>query len=142
MDFFDFFFPEQAEAGHLRRISEQMAVDRRARNRARAARSEAGADAGRVAELEADLQFLSMTLMAVLKRLDEQELLSIADLSDLFERIDSLDGRADGGLSVDVLRGALGAVRAADAEASSDTEDPTTRIEAPVSKRRLRRYRS
>ena len=141
MDFFDFFFPEQAEASHLRRISHQMEADRRARRRDRAARSASSVDAGRVAELEADVQFLSMTLMAVLKRLDEQQILSIADLSDLFDRIDTLDGRADGGLSVDVLRGALGAVRASDAAESDARAGSPATPKAPVSKRRLHRYR-
>ncbi len=147
MDFFDFMFPEQAEATHLRSISNQLRSNALARNRnARSAGQAAAGTTAELEELQGDVRFLSMVLLAVVKRLSEEETLSVADLADLFDEIDGLDGTADGGLDVNVLRGALGAVRAAEAP---EPDEPDTADEpanqarrAPVSsRRRLRRHR-
>ena len=137
MDGFDFMFPEQAEASHLRAISNQLRIAKWSRDRQNRARRRDSAKAtADIDELRDDVQFLSMVVLALVKRGTETGTLSVADLADLFDEIDGLDGTADGGLDVGVLRGALGAVRAAEAP---EVEPETPRIEAP--KRRFRRYR-
>ena len=76
MSLMDWFFPEQAEAMHLRRISESM------RGRQRTTRRVAGKAAITEKELRAHIR-----------------------------RVDEADGVADGKLTPDVLRGALGLAR-------------------------------
>lgn len=144
MDFYDFMFPELAEAGHLRHIHQELRASRRTRVRQvrSAGRREDDVAALRdeVASLRTDLEFVSMALLAVLKRQQEDERLSLADLSDLFGEIDGLDGVADGGLDVDVLRGALGALRAAEETAGDPAA--TSEPETPAPRRRMRRFRT
>jgi hypothetical protein len=143
LDFYDFMFPEQSEAGHLRRIHAELRASRRARVRQIRSAGRQKDDVvvlrDEVDALRADLEFVSMALLAVLKRQQEGERMSLADLSDLFGEIDALDGVADGGLDVDVLRGALGAVRAAEEEAPESGPPDDSRPPAP--RRRLRRFR-
>ena len=108
MDMLDFFFPEQAQASHLRNISRTMTSSAAASSSASAfaRRNESGLD-----ELRSDVQFLTLVIAAILKRLAEQETMSLGDVSDLLGEIDGLDGFSDGGLQPDVLRGILGAIR-------------------------------
>ena len=105
MDMYDFFFPEQAEAAHLRRISRTLA-----RSTASAgARTIQNAD--ELADLRTDVRFLSLVVAAILKRLAEQQTMSLGDVSDLLQDIDHLDGLPDGGLDPGVLRGILGVIK-------------------------------
>jgi hypothetical protein len=108
MDLFDFFFPEQAEAAHLRRISSNLS---RSQHSTRAAANTAQRAADDVAELRSDVAFLTLVLAAILKRLAENETMSLADVSDLLKEMDGLDGVPDGGLNPGVLRGMLGVLR-------------------------------
>jgi hypothetical protein len=108
MDMFDFFFPEQAEAAHLRRISRNLS---RSQYSAHAAADTARRIADDVADLRNDVAFLTLVLTAVLKRLTENETMSLADVSDLLREIDGLDGLPDGGLNPGVLRGMLGVLK-------------------------------
>lgn len=81
MSFFDFSFPEQAQAAHLRSLVQSQ----RARSRSEA-RTERAASAAReeleakVAGLEGDLAFLSRVVSALLERLDAQGDVSREDL--------------------------------------------------------------
>ena len=98
MDLFDFFFPEQAQASHLRKI---------------ASKRSSGVTHGNLAELNAlrrDVNFLTLVLTSILKRLDETKTLSLGDVRDLLTDVDGMDGVADSGLSPQMLRGLLGAV--------------------------------
>ncbi|MDP6719790.1 MAG: hypothetical protein QGF59_14105 [Pirellulaceae bacterium] len=108
MDMFDFFFPEQAEAAHLRQISRTLASSRRTSGTAAATarRNESELD-----DLRTDVRFLSLVIAAILKRLAEQETMSLGDVSDLLSDIDGLDGLPDGGLEPGVLRGILGVIK-------------------------------
>lgn len=109
MSFFDFFFPEQAQATHLRRIAERQRSAERRSDRAhrsrlqQADRSEALEK--RIEELEGDLGFVALVLGAVMGHLDEKGTLDRDDLRKVISELDGLDGIKDGKLSIDVLRG-------------------------------------
>ncbi|MDA7878747.1 hypothetical protein N9B45_02170 [bacterium] len=60
--------------------------------------------------LRQDLNFLTLVLTAILKRLDETKTLSVGDVKDLLNEVDSMDGVTDCGLPPNMLRGLLGAV--------------------------------
>lgn len=104
MDFLDFFFPEQAQATHLRSIA-------RNTNMARVASAKVRGQSGELAELQDDVRFLTLVLAAVIKRLTETETMNLADVQDLLDEIDRLDGAADGNLEPSVLRGILGLLK-------------------------------
>lgn len=136
MDLFDFFFPEQAQASHLRNI---------ARSQRLMATSRPGPfdDHGdEVAELRQEVNFLTLVLAGLLKRLGETKTLSLDDLSDLLKEIDHLDGLSDGGLDPGVLRGLLGIVRSQDDEDESrkaSNENEEFKIETGGARHRYRR---
>lgn len=129
MDMFDFFFPEQAEAMHLRRIARNTA--------ARSSAPSVGAQQTNeeIAALRADVGFLSLVLAAILKRLDETQTMSLADVKDIVDEIDALDGVGDGGLDPGVLRGLLGVLRK-ETGAEEEQQD-----EFQIDTARYRRYR-
>jgi hypothetical protein len=100
MDLFDFFFPEQAQAQHLRTIAHRVAAP-----------SSAPRQSDEAAALRADVKFLTLVLCVILKRLTETKTMSLADLKDLVDEVDALDGARDGGLEPGVLRGLLGVLK-------------------------------
>jgi len=108
MDMLDYFFPEQSQAAHLRKISRSMASSASSSSSAAAY---AQRNAGELSDLRSDVRFLTLVIAAILKRLAEQETMSLGDVSDLLGEIDGLDGVADSGLQPDILRGILGAIR-------------------------------
>lgn len=120
MDLFDFFFPEQAEAAHLRRISSSLSRQHATSGEAAATAREAS---GQVAELRSDVRFLSLVLATILRRLAETETMSLADVKDLVDDIDRLDGLPDGGLDPGVLRGMLGVMKQTQAEAPAGPDE-------------------
>ncbi len=120
MDLFDFFFPEQAQATHLRKIA----------NRGSRAPIKS-IDTDRVEVLQRDVQFLSLVLASILKRLDETKTMSLGDVKDILTDVDSLDGVADNGLDPRVLRGLLGAIDPQDSDEASDEDDEFKIITAP-----------
>lgn len=135
MDMYDFFFPEQAEASHLRRISSSLS---RATASTSAAAHTARQAVDEVAELRTDVRFLSMVLAAILKRLAESETMSLSDVTDLLDDIDRLDGQQDSGLDPGVLRGILGVVKQ---EASQPAESSGESIEIRTTPQWQRRFR-
>ena len=104
MDMYDFFFPEQAQASHLRRIARAQSSAARAPNRSLRLEEE-------FAELRSDVQFLTLVIATMLKRMNETQTMSLDDVQDLIDEIDGLDGVPDGGLAPGVLRGLLGVLR-------------------------------
>lgn len=102
MSFFDVFFPEQAQAAHLRSIAEQSRHSRR-----RASRSAADIKSleSRIDELESDLGFVSLLLASVMGQLEERGSLSRDDLRELMREFDDADGKDDQRLDINVLRG-------------------------------------
>ena len=117
MDLFDFFFPEQAQATHLRKIARQQ-------SRAPFSSGSAAGQSDEVSALRADVNFLALVLTTILKRLAETKMMSLDDVQDLIDEIDALDGVPDGGLEPGVLRGLLGVLKQDDsAETQSDNEE-------------------
>ena len=102
MDLFDFFFPEQAQAKHLRTIAAQRTL---------VSGPSQGNRSSEVEDLRKDVQFLTLVVAVLLKRLGETETASLADIQDLVSEVDALDGVQDGGLDPGVLRGLLGILK-------------------------------
>lgn len=76
-----------------------------------------------VAELQADVKFLTLIVAALIKRLDETKTMNMNDLGDLMSEIDTLDGVADGGLDVSVLRNLLGVFKQVDDNAKDELSE-------------------
>jgi hypothetical protein len=107
MSLFDFFFPEQAQASHLRSIANSARYQRRRSSRASAGGPPSPAVAAleqRVAALESDLGFTSLVLAAVMARLDARGHVTSAEVKQLITELDALDGVKDGRLDVGYLR--------------------------------------
>jgi len=101
MDLFDFFFPEQAQATHLRKIA--------ARQTLASARPQTSLQPSEeLAALRTDVKFLTLVLAVILKRLAETKTMSLSDVQDLMKDLDGLDNVADSGLEPSVLRGLVG----------------------------------
>ena len=99
MSFFDFFFPEQAQASHLRRIASRSNFDRkRNRNRHTASRK-------RLNDLERDVGFLALVVGTLMQQLDEKEVLRRDDVRAALAELDEVDGVKDGKLDLSILRG-------------------------------------
>jgi predicted flap endonuclease-1-like 5' DNA nuclease len=98
---YDFFFPEQAQATHLRRLSEQTR---------RVGRGQAAQDRAldkledRIGALEDDLGFVSLVLGSVIAKLDEKGVLTRQDLAAAMREVDGVDGVADGKFDIRALR--------------------------------------
>ena len=126
MDLFDFMFPEQAEASHLRSISRSLRTQTVASSGTRARIEQTQSS---VEGLREDVHFLNMVVMAIIKRLTEKETMNMADISDILEQIDHLDGVQDGGLDINSMRAVLGAVKtSAPADSGRGAEDELPRI--------------
>ena len=95
MSLMDWMFPEQAGAMHLRKISESMG--RQGRRVSSATR-----------RVNDDVGFLALALLSLIGTLIEKGVISETDVLDHLKRLDTLDGAADGKISPDMLRGALG----------------------------------
>lgn len=97
MHLFDFFFPEQAQASHLRRLSESQTFSQRRQvmdDRMRA-RRHAEIDQ-RFQELEEEIGFLSLMLESIIRKTEEKGVFTRAELKELMQTVDREDGRADG----------------------------------------------
>ena len=103
VDLYDLFFPEQAQATHLRKIAQSLSPRPL---KFPMSSPEPSSDLS----LRQDLNFLTLVLTAILKRLDETKTLSVGDVKDLLNEVDSMDGVTDCGLPPNMLRGLLGAV--------------------------------
>lgn len=126
MDLFDFFFPEQAQATHLRQIARQQSFAKASTPKQKSSDVEA---------LRADVKFLTLVVAALLRRLSETETASPGDIQDLINELDGLDGLADGGLDPGVLRGLLGVLKKADSGSEEETDDFTIRTTPRYRKR-------
>ncbi len=102
MSFFDFFFPEQAQAANLRSIASRQRLQSRSSSTTK--RSQAELE-GRIASLEGDLGYVTLLLGSLLGQLDEKGVVTREELKSTIAELDALDGRADGKLDVNVLRG-------------------------------------
>ena len=102
MSLFDFFFPEQAQASHLRRLANQSSGRRKASQRNNAAVNQLEK---RVSDLEDDLGFAALVLASVMAKLDEKGTLTRDDVRAAMKEVDEIDGVADGRLDINVLKG-------------------------------------
>ncbi len=116
MDFFDFFFPEQAQATHLRNIARSSNLSTRTSSRVSGQLSD-------LTELREDMKFLTLVVAAIIKRLSENETMNLSDLQDLLDEIDQLDGVVDGNLEPGVLRGILGILKEDESGNANDDRD-------------------
>lgn len=99
MSLFDFFFPEQAQASHLRKLTEQ---NRASRTRSHRTSTELKS---RVDALEDDLGYVTLILGSILDALDKNGVVTRADLKVTLDGLDAIDGVKDGKLDINVLRG-------------------------------------
>ena len=116
MDFFDFFFPEQAQATHLRDLARSSNLSRRTSSRVSGQLSD-------LTELREDMKFLTLVVAAIIKRLSETETMNLSDLQDLLDEIDQLDGVVDGNLEPGVLIGILGMLKEDESGNANDDRD-------------------
>ena len=97
MSLFDFFFPEQAQASHLRQLSESNSLANTQARLARArTREVTEASAKRVEALEGEVAELTIIVEALLEKLSEDGSVTRADLARKVAEIDSRDGVIDG----------------------------------------------
>ena len=127
MDLFDFFFPDQAQAHHLRRIASRREKPSSSRNQIQ--------PSAEIQSLREDVNFLVLVIAAILRRSNETETASLGDVQDMIDEIDALDGVADGGLDPKVLRGLLGVLKADDNE-EVDSENEFDIVTTPRYRKR------
>ncbi|HWB07221.1 MAG TPA: hypothetical protein VG796_29625 [Verrucomicrobiales bacterium] len=104
MSLFDFFFPEQAQASHLRKLAEQgqaqsMSIHRERLAQVQAARAEDARTRGleqRVEQLERDLGQAGLAIEALLELLEQSGALTREAFAGRIQEIDSRDGVDDG----------------------------------------------
>lgn len=126
MSFFDFLFPEQAQAMHLRRLADQQS-----RTRSNSFVNSEGADENvyriyeleeRVLHLEKDLGFVALVLGGILTTIEEKGVATRSDIWDSMRKVDGLDDFQDGQLDIDVLR----QWRQSDSQKTKPTETENT----------------
>ncbi len=99
MSLYDFFFPEQAQATHMRTLASQsVSADIRRRTSERKS-------ASRLDDLENDVGFVALLLAAMLDKLDEKGVVTRDDLRNAVAKLDEIDGVRDGRLDVNALCG-------------------------------------
>ncbi|MEM7231343.1 MAG: hypothetical protein AAF517_04180 [Planctomycetota bacterium] len=101
MSLFDFFFPQQAAAQHLRSLATQKNVES-TRHRSRQRQITA-----RVDSLEDDLGYVTLLLGSIIDRLDDKGVVTREDLREVISNLDDIDGVKDGRLDITFLRGSL-----------------------------------
>lgn len=97
MSLFDFLFPEQAQASHLRQLAESNSLaNTQARlNRVRQRQTQRSSEA-RIKELETEVSQLAITIEALLEKLSEDNSLTLSDVAKKIAEIDARDGVIDG----------------------------------------------
>ena len=97
MSLFDFFFPEEAQASHLRRLADSASLAQTQARIAQAQSNRASLSAvGRVKEGEEDVAQLTIVVEALLELFSEQGAVTRSDLAKKVAEIDARDGVIDG----------------------------------------------
>ena len=107
MSFFDFFFPEQAQASHLRSLAEQgqsqsTSLHRQRLQLVQQQRQESSRTLGleqRIAELERDLGQAGLAIEALLELLEQSGVVTRDALAIRTQEIDARDGVRDGSMT-------------------------------------------
>ena len=101
MSLYDFFFPDQAAASHLRRMADRQ--ERQARmDRIRNAGNANIED--RIDELESDLGMVTLVLASLLEAANDNGSVSRDQIKQIIDELDVLDGFKDGKLNAAFLR--------------------------------------
>jgi hypothetical protein len=105
MGLFEFMFPEQAQAEHLRAMRE-MQQDKQWQHK-REQRSEMASTHTlkiRIDDLEKDLGFAVLVLASLLSTLDEKSVLKREDVEKELRKLDLIDGKEDCKISTAILK--------------------------------------
>lgn len=97
MNIFDFLFPEQAQASHLRRLSESSALlHSQARiNSSRGQQAQMSLE-NRIESLQSEVGQLAIVIEALLESLADRGILTREELARKMSEIDARDGVVDG----------------------------------------------
>lgn len=98
MSLFDWFFPQQAQAAHLRSLSE------RTHRNQKSQQQNLGSLRHRIAQLEENQGVIALVLGSLLEKLDDNGVLARGDIEAKMQEIDEYDGIKDGKLNVAVLQ--------------------------------------
>ena len=101
MSLYDFFFPEQASASHLRRMANQQ--DHQTRMNQIQKQSQSNIEE-RITELESDLGMVTLVLASLLEVANNNGAVSREDIKKIIDELDVLDGFRDGRLHPGFLR--------------------------------------
>jgi len=104
MDFLDFFFPQQAQAGHLHQMADNSQLQAAALNRARFHQQKQRREEDsrvsdmeqRIAQLERDVGQAGLVIEALLELLEESKTLNRQSVAERTTEIDARDGTVDG----------------------------------------------
>jgi hypothetical protein len=106
--FFDFAFPEQAQAHQLRRLANKVqsghALPGEAQDVPATPSESLAAIEARVAELERDLRFVSLVLGGIVATCETRGSITRAEVAAAMRELDAADQADDGSLDVSVLR--------------------------------------
>jgi hypothetical protein len=106
--FFDFAFPEQAQAHQLRRLANKVqsghALPGEAEDVPATPSESLAAIEARVAELERDLRFVSLVLGGIVATCETRGSITRAEVAAAMRELDAADQADDGSLDVSVLR--------------------------------------
>ena len=105
MGLFEMFFPEQAQAVHLRNLSQTMVS-----SMMRSSRGNRHADK-RIDEVAEDTAFLALVTFSMLRFLMKKGIVTEEEFKAHLAKLDELDGVRDGELDPAILRGALGLIK-------------------------------
>ncbi len=98
MSLFEFFFPEQAQAEHLREIASHQ------RRSLYEKKLDETRQEKRLTQLENDVGTMALILGSIIKKLDETGQIDRTDLKNIIKEMDLLDDVRDGKISVEHLR--------------------------------------
>jgi len=91
----EWFFPEQSQARHMKRLADAMT---------RQAMRRSGPSKKVLQMIEQDMDFLALLVAILIIALERKGLVSRDEITALFAEIDAMDGKMDGKLDLRVLR--------------------------------------
>ncbi|MBK1791623.1 hypothetical protein [Persicirhabdus sediminis] len=103
MSLLDFFFPDVAQATHLRRIADQSSLSstqQRIASMQQQARS--GVNEQRIANLENELAEMCLMVESLIEVLEDKQVLSRSELAQKVHEVDARDGVIDGKITKQV----------------------------------------